>query len=251
MRTQSFPLVRCVALLAALAAASCASGVSKCKRNAGDNWRQVGRNVGSFNLLEALLDVVLMPIQTTAECARDIAASPVLEAASKLEDIQHKIAAERVTADDARVASRPHADASHQQAPLQTVDLPPSGPATSAKPTGTPAATASACEYRTTCAAASTLIVMPSRNAAADAREHPQYEVKNKCGESIDCYICGTKNGTVARDDAGKCDDANHPVLEATETWVADGTNAGVDGMALTCLPHDGTAHPSCRTWPE
>jgi hypothetical protein len=231
----------CLAVTALLAAAGCASGVSNCRRNAKDNLRSTGRGLQSWDVVGTAIDVVALPVTATATCAKDLAVSPVYEAADMLR-VQRIVKAERVTADDPRVK--------RAAARITAVDLPPSAAAA-----GAPSAKSAKCEYRTPCVTASTLLVSPSRSASSETiligQEHQQYELTNNCAEAIDCYVCGTKDGKISRSSGATCADATIRKLEPTETWVGDGSAEDVDGMAMTCLVADASGHVACRTWPE
>lgn len=226
-----------------LVSAGCASGVSECRRNAKSQMRDVGKNLLSFNVVQTVIDIALLPVATTAGCATDVAMSPVYEGANKLRDITRKISAVRVGEDDARVVKNAGSGQKFKAA----------GSASPASPIATqPIEKRDACEYRTGCMAASSLLVTPSaRSTDANRREHAQYSVVNNCGETVDCFICGTRGGMVKPTDTGACDDPSEPTLEAGETWVADGQTPNVDGMALTCLARDDSAHVNCTTWPK
>jgi hypothetical protein len=225
---------------ALLAASGCASGVSNCKSNARDSMRSTNRSLQSFDPIGTVLDVATLPVTMTATCAKDIAVSPVYEAADKLR-YQRMVKAQRVTADDPRV--------SRAATPITKLDVKPTAPVSP------PPGTAAKCDYRTTCVAASTLLISPGKTASAKtiviSQEHQQYELTNNCGEPIDCYVCGTKDNKVSRASGATCDDATIRKLEPNETWIGDGAAENVDGMAMTCIVADAGEHITCRTWPE
>lgn len=211
--------------------------------------------MNQLDLLGAVVDVVAMPLTSTADCARDIAAAPVYEAQRRLQ-VQKSIAGVRVNAEDrdtiekARATQQAKVDT--QVASLGNPAVLPGGSNTKASPPAEVGSqTGDPCQYRTMCVGASTLLVITDRGGASGKTEHPQYSLKNSCGDTIDCYICGTRGGSIVRDDDGQCDDSNHYSLETDETWILDGRVQAVDGMTLTCLHHDGSEHPSCRTWPQ
>ena len=219
--------------------AGCSSGVSNCQRNSKDNLRSTQRSMQSWDLIGTVMDVATLPVTTVAGCAKDIAVSPVYEAADSIR--MRQIRAERVAADDPRVAKN-----AVQISTLKIEPLPTTPPPSSAPPTK--------CEYRTTCVAASTLLVGPPRATAGQriliTQEHQQYELTNNCGEQVQCYVCGSKEGKVSRTSAGPCDDAASRPLETGETWIGDGSAENVDGMSLSCVKQ-GEAYSSCKTWPE
>src|SRR5690349_17097449 len=92
----------CVAVGVLSWLAGCASGVSNCQRNSKDNLRSTQRSMQSWDLIGTVMDVATLPVTTVAGCAKDIAVSPVYEAADTIR--MRQIRAERVAADDPRVA---------------------------------------------------------------------------------------------------------------------------------------------------
>ena len=200
-----------LAVAAFFLASGCSSGVSNCRRNSSDNLRSTKKSLQSWDLIGTVLDVATLPVTTVAGCATDIAVSPVYEAAEKIR--LRSIKAERVTADDPRVSHSAVAIAS-----LKVEPLPSTAPAVY-----DPAK----CVYRTNCVAAATLLIAPSKSGGERimiAQEHQQYELTNNCGEQVECYVCGSKDGKVSRaSGGGPCDDAASRPLEGGETWVGDG----------------------------
>src|SRR5437764_3432839 len=91
-----------VAVVAMFVALGCSSGVSNCRRNSSDNLKSTRKSLQSWDLIGTVMDVATLPVTTVAGCAKDIAVSPVYEAAEQLR--MRSIRAERVSADDPRVS---------------------------------------------------------------------------------------------------------------------------------------------------
>ena len=230
-----------VIAVAACFASGCSSGVSNCQKNSRQNLRSTQQTLGSWDLIGSAMDVATLPVTTVAGCAKDIAMSPVYEAADTIR--MRSIRAERVSADDPRVSKSAVSISSLKIEPLS---------ATPPAPSSTPAK----CDYRTSCVAASTLLVGPPRSASAGSRivigqEHQQYELTNNCGEPVQCFVCGSKDGRISRASSQPCDDAASRPLDEGETWIGDGSAQNVDGMSLSCLVASSAANPSCKAWPD
>jgi hypothetical protein len=230
-----------VVAVVACFATGCSSGVSNCKRNSSDSFRSTGQTLGSWDVIGSVMDVATLPVTTVAGCAKDIAMSPVYEAADKIR--MRSVKAEHVAADDPRVKQNAVAISS-----LKIEPLPVAPPA--------PSSTTAKCDYRTSCVAAATLLIGPPRSAAAGSRivigqEHQQYELTNNCGEQVQCFVCGSKDGKVSRASSQPCDDAASRPLDKGETWIGDGSAENVDGMSLSCLLASSASNPSCTTWPD
>lgn len=230
-----------VVAVAACLASGCSSGVSSCQKNSKENLRSTQKTMASWDLIGTVMDVATLPVTTVAGCAKDIAVSPVYEAAESIR--MRSVRAERVSADDPRVAKNAVPISS-----LRIEPLPATAPPSSSQPTK--------CDYRTSCVAASTLLIGPPRSASAGSRivigqEHPQYELTNNCGEQVQCFVCGSKDGKVSRASSQPCDDAAMQSLEKGGTWIGDGSAQNVDGMSLSCLVPTSAANPSCKTWPD
>jgi hypothetical protein len=233
-RSSTRPLdltLRAVALLM-LTLVGCSRSAARCKSDAGGTLSQAGKELRNFDLLGAFADVVTLPVTATADCARDVAVASAQEIGDRF---QRSVKAERVSADDPRV--KPATASAEPPPPLKAVTV----------------AAEEACDYRSSCVAASTLLVTPSQKSQSrgETAEYQQYALTNNCGEEIDCYICATKAGAVTRTSDGSCIDSNEHTLSVGRTWVAHGNAQGVDGMALTCLRANGTGHNTCRTWPK
>lgn len=246
MKNRFSLVIASATLLTLVLACGCSRGLSNCKRNAGDTWRQAGKDLRSWDVLGSAVDVVMMPVTTTADCARDIAVSPIQEL--QAQNVQRKITAVRVTPEQAEVA---------RQRPVvaPTAD---GAAVASAKDTQIaaqlPAKKQDPCGYRTACVAASTLVVEGGRRSDASQqapKEHAQYEITNNCGEPVECFVCGTRAGAIVRGESGGCDDGSKSRLDIGETWVSQGSVQGIDGMSLTCLLRERTEQLSCRTWPH
>lgn len=241
--------VASAALPLLLLAIGCSRGVSNCKRNAGDSWRQTSNSLRSWDLIGTAIDVAMLPVRTTADCARDIAVSPIQEIQAA--NVQRRVQAVRVSPEEAAARQR----AAAATAPTAAV-VPPSAQGQAA-PTvvAPPDQSKDPCGYRSACVAASTLVVEGGRRADLSgevSQEHAQYEITNNCGEPVVCYVCGTRGGKVVRGESGTCDDGNKSPLDVGETWVSQGSAQGIDGMSLTCLQREGSDLPaSCRTWPQ
>ena len=226
-------------VVALVVVSGCASGVSNCKGNVRDNLRSTKRGLGSYDLIGTVIDIAALPVTTVATCAKDVAVSPAYEVARSIR--QRAIKAERVAADDPRV--------SKNAVKISTLKI---EQVAAIKPPST--VDEKKCEYRANCVAASTLLVTPARTAGKTVlitNEHQQYELTNRCGEQIECFICGTKDNKVSKPPGTICADAAARPLENGETWIGDGSAENVDGMALSCLPFDGNGYASCKTWPD
>jgi len=223
-----------------LVVGGCSRSTSRCKSDAGGTLSQAGKEFRSFDLLGALVDVVLLPVTATADCARDVAVASAKEVGDRF---QRSVGAERVGEDDPRV----------KPVTTEPAPAPPPPVEATSRVAEEPLPAEKACDYRSSCVAASTLLVTPSRGAApgGEAREYQQYALTNNCDEEIDCYVCATKAGEVVRGADGSCVDSNEHTLSVGRNWITHGNAQGVDGMALTCLRNDSTGHTGCRTWPK
>jgi hypothetical protein len=239
-----FVLERCRTALAvglvAVVCSGCARGVSNCARSTSDTFNQAGTSLRSLDLLGAVTDVVMAPVTATSDCATAMALSPIQTWMAQAR--QRNIKAVHVTPEEAEASAKRMRTGRSSPTAQGTTPAPPAG-----------IKEEDPCQYRSACVVASTLVVGASRMADANggaSTEHAQYELTNDCGEPIDCFICGTKNGAVARD-TDPCDDSNQYGLDVGETWITKGNSPDVDGMAMTCLLKGKSEDSSCRTWPH
>jgi hypothetical protein len=222
------------------AVAGCSASTSQCKSDTRGTLRQAGKEFRNFEILGALVDVILLPVAATTDCARDVAASSAKDMGDRFE---RRVGAERVGEDDPRVKPE-----TREPAPA-----PPPPVAATSPVTEEPLPGEKACDYRSSCVAASTLLVTSSRGSASggEAHEYQQYALSNNCDAEIDCYVCATKAGEVVHAADGSCVDSNEHTLSVGKNWITHGNAPGVDGMSVTCLRNDGTGHAGCRTWPK